>query len=483
MKRIAFAQLAVVVMLLSAFSIVVAQNNAHVEVLVGFEGEVNTQLIEAYGGRVNHIYENFPVVLATMSETSSNRMSLNTQIRYVEPNGIGRLTAQTLPWGVDKIDAEKVWADPNKGTGIKVAILDSGMDYNHLDLDDNYVKGKDFYQGGDDDPMDGIGHGTHVAGTVAAEDNDFGVVGVAPEADLYIGKVSDDSIGMVPVADLIEGIDWAITEGAQIISMSLGYQTHYQSLEDACDKAYNDHGILLVAAAGNDGKGKLDTVDYPARYGSVIAVSATDSSNRVPSWSSKGPAVELAAPGVSVYSTVPNNDYDYFSGTSMSTPHVTGTAALVMYYDSSLTAAQVRSKMQLTALDLGDVGRDVKYGYGLVDARKATQDQEPPGVMHVEDIDFTVKTRGKSRDLLIHVTIFDDNSNPVEGARVYLELQIPSGDILTGDGLTDAGGVVTFKYRNAESGTYTATVTDVSKSGWEYDPAKNKETSDSITLA
>ncbi|UCD91884.1 MAG: S8 family serine peptidase [Methanobacteriota archaeon] len=482
MRRMIFAQAVFGLLVLSGMSMVIAQDNAEVQVLVGFDSHVNVELIESYGGRVEYVYDNLPIVLATIPENRIAALSHNHQIEYVEENGIGQITAQTLPWGVDKIDAELVWADPNKGTGIKIAILDSGMDYNHPDLNDNYVAGYDFYGSDDDDPMDENGHGTHVAGTVAAEDNDFGVVGVAPEADLYIGKVSD-AIGHVPVADLVQGIDWAITNGADIISMSLGYQVHYQSLEDACDRAYIDNGIIVVAAAGNDGRGKLDTVDYPARYASVIAVSATDSRNKVPSWSSKGPSVELAAPGVSVYSTVPNNDYDYYSGTSMSTPHVSGTAALVMIEYPSMTASQVRQKLASSARDLGDAGRDSKYGYGLVDARKATQEPQG-GTMHVNSIWFTEKNRGPShRDLLVHVEIVDDNDNPVETARVYLELETPLHGTLVGDGTTEADGVVSFRYRDAESGHYIATVTDVTKADWIYDPTLNVETSDEYDLA
>jgi subtilisin family serine protease len=486
-KKIVFAQIAVGIMILSGMSLVVAQNNATVEVLIGFDGEVNAGLITAFGGRVDHVYENIPLVLATMPERSANALEHNSQVRYVEENGVGELTAQTLPWGIDKIDAEQVWADPNKGTDIKIAILDSGMDYNHEDLDANYVTGKDFYGVGDDDPMDGMGHGTHVAGTIAAEDNTLGVVGVAPEADLYIGKVSNN-VGQVPVADLVEGIDWAITQGVQIISMSLGYQNHYQSLQDACDDAYDNNGILVVAAAGNDGRGQRDTVDYPGRYSSVIAVSATDSRDKVPSWSSKGPTVELSAPGVTVLSTLPNDDYGYYSGTSMSTPHVSGAAALVMAYNSSLTASEVRAKLQNTATDLGDAGRDKKYGYGLVDARAATQEggdpPDPPGgVMHVNTIDFEAKNRGpKHRDLLIHVQIVDDGDNPVESASVSLSLQTPDHGTLYGEGSTDGSGWVSFRYRDAESGHYIATVTDVAKSGWTYDETKNVETSDEFDL-
>ncbi|MFQ6060486.1 MAG: S8 family serine peptidase, partial [Thermoplasmata archaeon] len=189
MKVALFAQLWVLALIASGVSIAVPQGNSNTHVLVGFDGDVNFELISHYGGRVENVYNNFPIVLATLPERSVDALSHNSQVRYVEETGTGELLDQTLPWGVDRIDAEKVWEDPNKGTNIEIAILDSGMDYGHEDLDANYVLGYDFYNN-DDDPMDDNGHGTHVAGILAAEENDIGIVGVAPEADLYIGKVS-----------------------------------------------------------------------------------------------------------------------------------------------------------------------------------------------------------------------------------------------------------------------------------------------------
>jgi subtilisin/minor extracellular protease Epr len=188
-----------------------------------------------------------------------------------------------------------------------VAILDTGIDYEHSDLNDNYIGGYDFANN-DLEPMDDNGHGTHCAGIVAAEDNEGGVVGVAPEADLYAVKVLD-SVGNGYMMD--------------VISMSFGSNLGSTSLETACDNAYSS-GVLVVAAAGNDGNpsGEGDNVDYPARCDSVIAVAATDSNDNRAIWSSTGPDVELAAPGVSIYSTYLGGGYATMSGTSMACPHV-----------------------------------------------------------------------------------------------------------------------------------------------------------------
>jgi subtilisin/minor extracellular protease Epr len=154
--------------------------------------------------------------------------------------------------------------------------------------------------------------------------------------------------------------------------MSLGSNSGVPALEIACSQAY-DSGILLVAAAGNDGNGggTGDSVDYPGAYSSVIAVAATDSNNNRASSSSTGPAVELAAPGVDIYSTFLGNGYNTMSGTSMACPHVAGAAALVKYSHPSFTNIDIRNRLDKTAKDLGSKGRDNLYGFGLVSASAA----------------------------------------------------------------------------------------------------------------
>jgi hypothetical protein len=183
-----------------------------------------------------------------------------------------------------------------------------------------------------------------------------------------------DSGGSGYLSDVIAGIQWSVTNGMDVISMSFGSDFGSISLKKACDNAYSS-GVLLVAAAGNDGySGKGNTVDYPARYDSVIAVAATDSNDNRASWSSTGSAVELAAPGVSVSSTKLSGGYVAKSGTSMACPHVAGTAALVI-----AVGGDVRQCLRDTADDLGAAGKDNLYGFGLVDAEEAALgDITPP---------------------------------------------------------------------------------------------------------
>ena len=210
---------------------------------------------------------------------------------------------------------------------------------------------------------DDNGHGTHVAGTIAAVDNTVGVVGVAPQASLLAAKVLNRQ-GSGYLSDVIAGIDYCVQNGAKVVSMSLGSSSDVQALHNAVDAAYAD-GVLLVAAAGNDYGG---AVSYPAAYDSVVAVSATDSNNNLASFSNVGPEVELAAPGVSILSTYKDGGYATLSGTSMATPHVSGVAALAIQANPLMSNVEVRALLQNTADDLGAVGKDNLFGYGLVDA-------------------------------------------------------------------------------------------------------------------
>ncbi|WP_369405026.1 S8 family peptidase [Piscibacillus salipiscarius] len=221
---------------------------------------------------------------------------------------------------------------------------------------------------GDSPYNDGNGHGTHVAGTVAALDNNLGVVGVAPDAEVYAVKVLDSS-GSGSYAGIAEGIEWAINNDMNVINMSLGGSVSSDVLKEFVDLAYQE-GILVVAAAGNSGTwlGWFDTVGYPAKYESAMAVAAIDQSNNRASFSSAGNAVEISAPGVGVLSTVPGNSYDSYDGTSMASPHVAGVAAQVWAAKPNLTNVELRELLNNTAENLGS---SFHYGNGLVQSFEA----------------------------------------------------------------------------------------------------------------
>jgi len=370
-KAVVFSVLLILVVSLVPYSLA-SQNK--VDVLIGFNGKPDDSVVRAFGGDVKYDFAPFiNVIAASVPENAIQGLSHNPNIAYVEADAEAHIMGHTstIPeyqssWGVDHIQADVVHSY-NKGTGIRVCVVDTGIDYTHPDLNDNYVTGYDFVNG-DAFPFDDNGHGTHVSGTIAAELNGVGVVGVAPEAKLIVAKVLN-SAGSGSYSNVIAGINWCASNGAKVISMSLGGSSGSDAFKSAVDTAYANN-ILVVAAAGNSGNppGKGDNVGYPARYNSVIAVAATDSNNKRASWSSTGPAVEISAPGVSVKSTWLGTGYNTISGTSMATPHVSGVAALIWKSNPNLSSAEVRNLLDSTAQDLGATGKDNLYGYGLVRA-------------------------------------------------------------------------------------------------------------------
>jgi subtilisin len=279
--------------------------------------------------------------------------------------GGGGDTSQTLPWGVDRVDAEVAHAAGKAGAGVHVAIVDSGIDTDHPDLQANLGAGTAFVscRGGKKcgaDWDDDNGHGTHCAGIVGAVDNGEGVVGVAPEATLHAVKVLDKS-GSGSWSGVAAGIEYVADQGWDVASMSLG-GGHSNLVADAVAYAAGA-GVVLVAAAGNSGP-CTDCVGYPAAYPEVIAVSSTTDSDTPSSFSSTGPEVDIAAPGSAVYSTVPGG-YDTFSGTSMACPHVSGAAAQVI----ATGTADIRSQLTSTAEDIGL--SSTEGGAGLLDVAAA----------------------------------------------------------------------------------------------------------------
>lgn len=315
--------------------------------------------VEKKGGQVKHRFKRIPAVEAELTQAEVAQLKTDPSVKTVEKNHTA-YALQTVPYGIPQVKADQVHSTGVTGQGVKVAVLDTGIDPNHEDLN---VRGGVSFVGGN--YSDRNGHGTHVAGTIAALDNGIGVIGVAPDAELYAVKVLDNS-GSGSYSGIAQGIEWAVDNGMDVINMSLGGSADSEVLRSAVQYAYNS-GVVVVAAAGNSGAGS-DTVGYPAKYPEAIAVAAVDSNNNRASFSSTGPAVELSAPGVSVLSTVPRNRYASYSGTSMASPHVAGVAALVKSANPSLSNVQIREAMNQTAIPLGPAN---EYGNGLVDAQAA----------------------------------------------------------------------------------------------------------------
>jgi subtilisin family serine protease len=255
---------------------------------------------------------------------------------------------QELPWGVDRIGADEAWDANNTGETIKVAVVDTGIDLEHPDLIEN-IKGNfnaiNPRKSGNDDN----GHGSHVAGTIAALNNEIGVIGVGPEIYLYAVKVLDRK-GSGWLSDLIEGLTWCINNEMQVVNMSLGASVDNDSFHEAITAVYNA-GIVQVAAAGNNGENGGE-MDYPAKYEETIAVSAVDEEMKLAGFSSWGVEVDLAAPGVGIKSTYKDAEYETLDGTSMATPHVSGSAALVLANNNNLNPDEVKDKLKETAENL-----------------------------------------------------------------------------------------------------------------------------------
>lgn len=331
-----------------------------------------------------NLYE-APIVTLSLSDDEIAALKGNPNVARVEDDGFAyalpaqalvfegqpSVQAETVPAGVSQIQAPPAWGC-SRGRGIKVAILDTGIDWTHPDLAANVKGAVSFVPG--QTAMDGNSHGTHCAGTIGAAINGQGVVGVAPEAAMYAVKVLANN-GSGQYSWIIAGINWAIQNRMQIVSMSLGGSSAPAALEQMCNAAFNA-GVLLVAAAGNAGPA-MNSVGYPGKYKNVIAVSAIDTNNVIAAFSSRGPEVELCAPGVQVLSTVPNGGYAQMSGTSMACPHVAGAAALIWGAHRFASNVQIWNLLGSTANNLGVPGWDALYGYGRVNVDQAALAMAP----------------------------------------------------------------------------------------------------------
>ncbi|MEL6221660.1 MAG: S8 family serine peptidase [Cyanobacteria bacterium J06627_8] len=301
---------------------------------------------------------------------------LNASSAVIQSGGAAQPTNRQqseTPWGAERINSPDVWNRGLTGRGVTVAVLDSGVDFSHADLNDNiwvnsgeiagngidddrngYVddrRGWDFVDN-DGRPMDFNGHGTHVAGTIAAERNGFGVTGVAPDAEIMAIRVLDNQ-GQGFVSDIVQGIYYAIDNGADVINLSLGGSSPPPGVRAAIRDAFNA-GITVVMAAGNEAS---SIPAFPAQFAEQwgIAVGASDRSNQIAGFSNQAGSIPLnyvVAPGVSIPSTLPGDRYGLLSGTSMATPHVAGTVALMLQANPTLTPSEVETIILNTALPI-----------------------------------------------------------------------------------------------------------------------------------
>ncbi|WP_025676881.1 S8 family serine peptidase [Paenibacillus massiliensis] len=430
---IIFASSLAVAVLLNTSSVYASDVEAGMkqEVIVVYKNQQGKETILDESVKVDYAFDTIPAVSATVTNADLRQLLNDPNIAYVEQNVTfrtagGTVNAAAVPaeqsqWNFQAIQPTKLWAEGYTGKGVKVAVMDSGI-FPHSELSvAGGVSVLDYTTNYTDDD----GHGTHVAGIIAANHDGKGMVGIAPDVELYAVKVVDGK-GEGNLGTLLKGIEWAIQNEMDIINISLGSETDSELLHEAIDRAY-DAGILLVGVAGNSQKDKNGnlipvstyTTDYPGKYDSVIAVGAIDNANARWDASSVGPEVEFAAPGADVVSTYIKADgtggYGKASGTSEAAPHVSAMLALLKQKYPSMTNKQLREELKKYAVDLGAPGRDVEFGYGAVSFNK---DIDPPA--NATNIQFVSKTENSISIAWTNPTDSDFTTNNIYANNVKI---------------------------------------------------------------
>jgi len=270
-----------------------------------------------------------------------------------------------IPWGLKAIQAPKLWPK-TKGQGVRIGIVDTGVDYTHPDISSSLQRGVNLlnYR---QLPIDDNGHGTHIAGTLVSSNASTGIRGVAPQASLFPVKAFDRD-GAAYVSDIIQAIHWCMSNRMDIINMSFGMSSYSPALHNAVKSAYAQE-IVIVASAGNQGKRKL--IDYPARFPQTVAVGATNKANHIAAFSNQGGYVDVYAPGEGIYSTWLHGQYNELSGTSMATAHVSGVIALLLTKKPNLTASRIKTILTTSAISLIHMNKRLSPRRGRLHAVRA----------------------------------------------------------------------------------------------------------------
>lgn len=311
----------------------------------------------------------------TNIEEVAKEYNKDVDVIYAEPNYIYRILDTTpndpyfsSQWGLVKVEAKKLWDYVRGNNTVIVAVVDTGVDYNHEDLVGKVILGYD-YVNDDSDPMDDNEHGTHIAGIISANtNNSIGVAGSCWNCNILAVKVLD-AIGEGFISDIAAGIDNAVQNGAKIINLSLGDQSYSSTIKDACDHAY-DQGCFIVAAAGNS---NTQAFTYPAALSNVLAVAATKSDDTRSSFSNYGIWIDVCAPGEAIRSTVLSNGYKDKGGTSMAAPFASGLAALLYSADANLTQVGVKNSITSSCDNIDGInpGFEGKLGSGRINFYRA----------------------------------------------------------------------------------------------------------------
>ncbi|MCY9513553.1 S8 family peptidase [Paenibacillus apiarius] len=334
---------------------------------------MSAERMEQYFSQFNPVYIE-PHFLYMTNEKSSGASVPTSQLPLsTDTEGIGVAVEEpndalykAYQWNLPNIHTNRGWAMTKGQKDVIVAIVDTGVDLKHRDLQGKLLEGYNVFDP-NIPPQDDVGHGTHVAGIIGATvNNGEGVAGMTWYNPLLPVKALDSS-GSGTSYSVAEGIIWATDNGAKVINLSLGNYVDGAFLHDAVKYAY-DRDVVLIAATGND---NTQRPGYPAAYPEVFAVSATDENQKRASFSNYGNYVDVVAPGASIASTYPSNQYAALSGTSMACPHVSALAALIRSVNPGLKNTEVYDIMRQSVVDLGSPGKDQYFGYGLVDVARA----------------------------------------------------------------------------------------------------------------
>jgi subtilisin family serine protease len=271
-------------------------------------------------------------------------------------------------WNLPIIHTLEGWKVSRGSEDVIVAVIDTGVDLQHSDLQGHLTEGYNVVND-TGSPADDVGHGTHVAGVIAAlVNNQEGIAGMSWHNKIMPVKVLDNT-GAGSTYDVARGIIWAVDHGAKVINLSLGNYAEAEFLHDAIRYAY-ERDVVLVAATGND---NTSDPGYPAAYPEVLAVSATDAAQERAFFSNYGEYIDVVAPGVNIASTYPGNQYAALSGTSMASPHVAALAAMIRSVNPQLSSQEVTDIIRKTASDMGPQGKDDYFGYGQINVQKALE--------------------------------------------------------------------------------------------------------------
>ena len=397
------------------------------------------------------------------------RLNEDANVKFAEEDGICEAYSvpndpyYTYQWNFTQMDMSEAWDITQGDSQIIVAIIDTGVDYRLEDMNKtNFLQGYDFTND-DNEPLDDNGHGSHVAGTLAqSTDNGTGVAGMASGITILPVKVLNED-GEGYTSWVVEGIYYAVNNGADIINLSLGGSNASTIMKNACTYA-NDHGVLVIAAAGNGGE---DSLGYPAAYDTVMAVGAVDWHNNYTSYSNYGWNLAVVAPGGS-FDDSPNEQeygggilqdtiggYYYYTGTSMATPHVTGLAALLKSKNSSLTATEIWNKITTSAIDLGESGFDEHYGYGLIDPVAALEktayvidDSLTSSLLKNTDTTETWHISAAPGDIAASIAFLDDDGT------LEFDLEDESGTVVCSGTSTDTGLSLEYTITDTNKGIY-----------------------------